>query len=385
MRQLRRTLVGRRPACPGPRRRHVAPRARRACRRAPASTDRGVDLRLLALWALLGTALPLASGCRETSPALRDGGRTVVDCAQDAGDEQCDEASRDNALFTWARSMCGFLFDCCHEAERWPIAERAMGAQGLQLLLFEEPTLLEDPLACRRGVALSLFSRFGASLRADEDGRQRFDRAMARECLDWFAAGHGHCAPGLVLLSGDQEPKACRSLFAPRVEPGGECYAAEDCTEQSDGGALICASRTEVRSDGGVRYAVRGVCKARPARGEACAFGSTECSAADSCAPDGRCQARAAVGALCVGAPCTAAAYCDTAQALPRCVARRSAMSPCSSTEQCLDGLTCVTELHVCAAVPQPSPLDVEFDVCLGDAGTPVARTLPFVPRDGGL
>jgi hypothetical protein len=341
---------------------------------------------LVVMLAGMGSVVGAGTGCREPALAARDGGADVPECSDDAAAPLCDVYSQDNAMFTWAKATCGLLLDCCASKERSAVAELLLTRDGLSLLLLREPAMLVDATACRRALTTSLFVRFRQNYEALEDGRQRFNIEAARECLSWFEAGAAQCAPGLVLLGADDEPRACGRMFAPDVAEGGECFGDADCVAAADGGRSVCESRTARLADGGLRFAVAGRCRPVPNLGETCPLPDSDCGGGRYCSViDGTCHLRAGAGALCVAQPCDEASYCDATAQLPTCVARGGLLAPCAAEAPCQSGLTCNASLAACLDETPACPLDISFELCLGEGGVSVARTLPFVPQDGGL
>lgn len=339
-------------------------------------------MRSLCLLSLLSGAL---LACTEPPRAHRDGGEDVPECAQDPQAGRCDEASSDNVLFTRARAACDLLLSCCSVAERSRVAELMLTAQGFGLLRLQEPTMLEDATACRRALTLSLMSRYQRHYQALDEGRQRFLVDEARACLAWGQAGAQACAPGLVLLEGDDEPGACTRMFAPNVGQGLRCFDDDDCVAAPDGGRSVCQPRTALLDDGGVRVGVEGTCRPLPALGEDCPLPESECTPGAWCAADKTCRARQPLDAPCVAAPCDEATFCDVTRVPASCSLRRGHLEPCFHAAECAEGLSCSPSLQRCLSPSPLSPLDMEFEFCLGDGGTPVARTLDLVPREGGL
>ncbi len=335
--------------------------------------------------ARLTAVVLLASACVEPVRSPRDGGQTVPDCAAQPDAEACDSFSRTNVMFTWAQAVCGLLLDCCTKSDRTLVAEQLFGSDGYVLLLEREPDLLTDALACRRAVALSLFSRFSSEFQAFDEGRRGFDAENARACTSWFQQGASLCAPGLVLLDSAHEPVACQRLFPPKVAAGARCVTSGDCLRPGEAGVSTCQSNTVLRADGGVLAALDGTCRSLPALGEACPLPQSECGPANYCSPVQRCQRRPTLGEVCVGAPCEPSTYCDEAHLPAQCALKKGNYEPCSTSRECRAGASCDPTLSVCLDDLGPSPLDVEFTFCLGGSDNRVARRLPFVPQDGGL
>ncbi len=329
--------------------------------------------------------LVLSCACNEPLFAHRDGGQSVPDCKVEPSAPLCDEASKENVFFSYAERVCSLLLDCCTDAERTKVAQQALTEQGFAIALLKEPALLEDPIACRRAVTLSLFGKHQQSLQALDDGRQRFDIERARTCLGWLEKGAQFCAPGLLLFDDQHQPESCAKLFGPAVEAEGQCFDDGDCVSAPDGGASVCESRTALLSDGGLRLAVDGRCRPVPKIGQSCPSRRSTCAPGAYCALDQQCRAKAAPGETCLGAPCNDLGYCDTPRGPATCMPRRSSYGPCLSSAECFVGLSCDVELHLCLPVLNASPLDAQFDLCLGGQSNSVARELPFVPKDGGL
>ncbi len=329
--------------------------------------------------------LVLVCACKEAPFERRDGGQDVPDCEVDPNASLCDEASQENVLFSYAEHVCALMLDCCTDAQRVRVAEQTLTQQGLALALIREPALLEDPTACRRAVTLTLFAKYQQSLQALDDERQHFNIEEARTCLSWLALGAQHCAPGLTLFDDANQPKSCSKLFGPNVEADGQCFEDADCVDAPDGGVSVCESRSAVFSDGGVRAAVDGRCRPMPGIADSCPLPQSTCAPGAYCAFDQRCRAKVAPGGVCAAAPCNDVGYCDTSKTPAVCNLRRSFYGPCSSSAECFVGLSCDLERHLCLPVLNVSPLDVQFDYCLGDQSNAVARALPFVPKDGGL
>lgn len=327
----------------------------------------------------------VAVACKEPAVVPRDGGEEVADCDRDPSADLCDEASKGNVMFTWARAMCGFMLGCCNDSERGRVAALALGEDVLSFLQMKEPTMLDDAIACRRAIAFSLFARFQSNYEAVDHRRQRFNVEAARECLWWFQQGAAECAPGLVLLDQANEPKACKRLFAPNVAADAGCFEDGDCVAAPDGGPSVCETRTYLFDDGGIRFAVDGVCRPTPQLGETCALPDSSCGTGHYCAFDHVCRARAGVDQVCLGVPCQESAYCNTAKDTPTCSRRRTNFEPCQTAAECMDGFSCNETLRACLEEPKMSPLDIRFEFCLGQGENRVARELPFVPRDGGL
>jgi hypothetical protein len=328
--------------------------------------------------------LVLAAACTEPSRSARDGSVVVPDCATEPDAEACDPASGDSMMFSWANSVCGFLLGCCTKGDRTSTAALMVGGdQNLGFLLLREPALLEDRRACQRGVALTLFTRFAASYQSRDDGRQRFDRDAARECLAWYQRGAELCAPGLVLADESHQPAACKRLFVAQVPDQQPCTDDGDCVPPPDGGRAVCQSRSELRADGGLFYSLGGTCAPLPQFGQSCPLPDGDCGDEGFCAADKLCRARAHLDDVCLAAPCDSQTFCDVALALPVCALRRTNFGPCSSNAQCRTDARCHPELLVCLEVPDVNPVDVEFDFCLGSGGVALAREL-LLP-DGGL
>lgn len=331
-------------------------------------------------------ALLLTTACTEPTRVHRDGGEDVPDCTAQPTSDACDPASRDNVMFTWAKSVCSLLLQCCLEADRSVVVDQLLGEETVTALMLKEPAFLEEPFACRRAVATVLLSRYQGAYQSLDDGRQRFDRDEARQCLSWFERGAAECAPGLVLLDPTHEPKACSRMFQPRVSTGDRCLTSADCVAPSDGGRSTCETHSATLSDGGLRWAVDGACRALPELGEPCPLPWSECGKGRFCAADQHCRARAAVDDLCLTELCEEAAFCDSAQSPPRCVLRRSSYAACRASSECRTGLECDPALGVCIdGLASVDPLDVEFTFCLGPGDHRVARQLEGVPADGGL
>ena len=102
-------------------------------------------------WLLI--ALLGASACTEPRRVPRDGGKEVPDCKTQPEDDACDNASRDNVMFTWAQSVCTLLLECCSTSDRTNVASQFFGDDGVALLSIKEPAFLNDQLSCRRAVA----------------------------------------------------------------------------------------------------------------------------------------------------------------------------------------------------------------------------------------
>jgi hypothetical protein len=333
-------------------------------------------------WLLL---LGIAASCREPARNPRDGGEEPPICEADAGTPECDDASSDSVMFTWAKGVCDLLLDCCSTSERLRVAQQFLGADGLALLTLREPALLVDPIACRRGIAFSFFGRYANNYDALDAQRQRFDLTQARACVQWAQLGATHCAPGLVLRTEAQQPEACGKMFAPNVEADGGCYDDGDCLATPDGGRSICEGDTGLLDDGGVRVSVAGHCRPLPGVGEDCPLPGSVCGDGLYCSFDFRCHQRVGLGGVCVAAPCDESTFCDTARQPATCSRRRSYFEPCTSDAVCVKGATCDPTLQICIDPPKIDPLDLQFDFCLGTQGNAVARQLPFVPSDGGL
>jgi len=330
-------------------------------------------------------AVMLLIGCKEPPFEHRDGGVDVPDCELEPAASLCDEASQDNVLFSYAKSVCTLMLDCCTSSERGRVALQMLTEQGLALALLKEPALLEDPRACRRAVTLSLFAKYQANIEGLDAHRQTFDLDQARTCLGWLKAGAEACAPGLILFDDAHQPESCGKMFSPSVSAVEQCFDDSDCVDAPDGGTSVCESRTAFFSDGGIRIAVDGRCRPMPSIGESCPLPQSRCEAGAFCAFSQTCQPKVQPGGICAAAPCDDVTYCETAQSPPRCVLRRSFYGPCASSNECFEGLACDLELHLCLPVLSVNPLDVQFDFCLGDQGHARARDLPFVPKDGGL
>lgn len=325
--------------------------------------------------------LLLLLACTEPSRSTRDGAVDVPDCVATPADEACDTASAQNVMFTWAKSVCGLLLDCCTKTDRAATASLLVGASQLPLLLTKEPAMLEEPRACQRAIALGLFLKYQQHYQSKDDGRQRFNRENARTCLDGFALGASHCAPGLVLVDDAHLSTACRHLFEPVVSSGSTCRANDDCLDAPDGGRSVCQPSSEQLADGGIFFSLNGVCHPLPSLGESCPLPDGECGAEAFCAADKTCHARGHIDDVCIAAPCDSENWCDTTKPLPACAPRRGNFGPCASDAECRPETQCHLPLGICLARVNPDPLDVKFDFCLGTDGVAVARTL--VP-DGG-
>ena len=336
--------------------------------------------RLLALAAVM-----LLGACKEPPFDRRDGGVSVPDCEVEPTASLCDEASEENALFSYAASVCKLMLDCCSAPERSRVAVQMLTEAGLTLALLKEPALLEDPRACRRAVTLSLFAKYQTNIEALDDDRQQFDIEQARTCLGWLKAGAEACAPGLILFDDAHQPKSCGKLFSPGRGEGEKCYDDADCVDARDGGSSVCESRTAFFSDGGIRIAVDGRCRPTPSIGQSCPLPQSTCEAGAYCAFNQTCQPKVQPGGVCAAAPCDALSFCSATQSPPRCQLRSSFYGPCASSAECFEGLECDPKLRMCLPVLSVNPLDVQFDFCLGDQGHSRARDLPFVPKDGGL
>lgn len=332
-----------------------------------------------------GCVMLLLLGCVEPVRVARDGGEDVPDCAAQPGTDACDDFSSDNVMFTWARSVCGFLLQCCASADREGLLAETLGETTLEALALKEPALLDEPLACRRAVAGALLTRFRDSYRALDDGRRRYDRASAVECLSWFDRGSSSCVPGFMTL-GTHEPKACGRLFRPAVELDAGCRVDDDCRVADDGSKVTCASSSRSLDDGGFVWALDGTCQRVPGAGAFCPLPWSTCASGHFCSLSNRCELRSTLDEPCVATQCDETTYCEPALMPARCALRKTSGEPCRADIECRSALSCHPTLNVCLeSAASFHPLDVEFSFCLGPNDYRVARRLEGVPADGGL
>lgn len=311
-----------------------------------------------------------------------DGGRDFTRCDSGMNDPWCDPASSDRYVFSQAAQVCHFLQACCDENIRLEVVTMVVGETTLAGLLSNEPSLLTDSDACRRAIAQSMLFDRRDTLRGLDSGRRRFNRDAAASCLHWLERGAAECAPGLVLRSGDHVPASCNDVYQAAIEPGGTCLIDGDCTTLSDGGATTCVSNQR-QTDAGFVASVTGTCRSIPSMGEACSLPAGTCGAGLYCTRDAVCAARKEAGGTCAGAPCIEGTFCEPISS--QCQPLRGELEPCTRDDMCSGKAKCSAKYFVCITLPDPDPLDVSFDYCLGSGGVAHARGLEGVPSDGGL
>jgi hypothetical protein len=300
-------------------------------------------------------------------------GFTPVDLPLDAGplapdvcdvDEaargECDPYDQDHFAFSAAEQLCGLLFECCVGDEllnRQELVRQLVGQDGLSLLLLQEPDLLVDAQACRRGANQVFLQRFEQPLLAQLAGRRAaLDPTLARACFEPLERARSLCAPAAFLAT-DTEPEACSTMFAPLQPTDAPCTSDDDCVQDEP---RMCISATGPNANGDVTLDLDGTCQAVPSEGEPCAY------------EDGRCGD---------GLLCRLSIPADNADPSPvrTCQAPRNDLGPCAVAqlgERCPDNDTSSNHLQGLCLPNAQGTFTCEalcvFDVCGDDTACTV-------------
>jgi hypothetical protein len=276
-------------------------------------------------------ALLLVLGC--TTP-----NETIVP-TPDAGTPPPGDGGGIDAFYdTYARAICGRLFDCPRHKDDDVALRNVFGTEARCVKLGAE-------LLRRNG-------EFDDVLQRVAEGTVRYDASLASAC---FAALRRCGAP--VNLA---EIGACRDMFEGQVSAGDACYADADCA-----GDAYCASA----SDATFPLVCPGMCRPRKTNGASCFF-PNECAASKgfaACRSDDagtRCVDYTLAASAPVGQPCG--------------FLQGETLTPCGSAAWC-DGTigTCRPELMAGAACASQDDVCVVGFLCGGQDGGAVCGPMP--------
>ncbi|MFW5968141.1 MAG: hypothetical protein ACOCV2_11515 [Persicimonas sp.] len=232
--------------------------------------------------------------------------------SNDNGGSSAEPASLEELEEGLVDSICDRAFDCCSEQEREELAET------------DDGDLFESEESCQENAAESAGLSFDPLEESVDEGRADFDEQAAGECLEW--AEEQDCSAG-VRWEYVETGSACEDVFSGNLEDGDDCYAFEECDEDTS-----CVGLDTVGGDPGT---------CRPYgddQGDPC-HDETSCADGLYCEIDeegeNTCRELPEVGESCEDGYCEEGAFCDGSDGEPTCEEQLADGEECESYEEC--------------------------------------------------